>query len=144
MRAEPIIIIHSLKLYLWYKVCAHSSIIVFLKKAVKADKQRKSGNDSLTNEIRWCLWSNRCFENEINKKTERNGEKSNHSMDICCYISISYLWSACLHRSEFWLKNIKYTRLHKFLLLVSKLQIQSSKHECMRGKQGIQSRTDIS
>lgn len=48
-------------------------------------------------------------ENE-KKKQEEMGEKSNHFMHICCCISISYLWSACLYRSELWLKAIKYTR----------------------------------
>lgn len=111
MKAEPIPMGNWLKLNLWCKVCVHSSVTIS-KKHVQADKQRKSGNDSLTNEIRWCISSKRCFENG-KKQQEGMGERSNNFMDLCCCISISYLWSTCLYCSEFWLEAIKYTRLHR-------------------------------
>lgn len=69
MRAEPTTMWSSLKLKMCCKVCVHSSIIIS-QKNVEADKQRKSGNDSLTNEIRWSLSSNRSFESKRKNRKE--------------------------------------------------------------------------
>lgn len=115
MRAEPITMGSSLKPDSWCKVCVRSSIIIS-----KKPSSLTSGVKVET--IHWqtrlddAFHERRALKKEKTKqknKQEGMGEKSDHFMNICCCISISYSWSTCLYRSEFCVKDIKYTRLHR-------------------------------
>lgn len=113
-----------LKHNLWCKACIHPNIIIPfpLKKTAQADKLRESGNDSLIDEIRWCLSSQGSVENME--------QQASYFTHICCCISISYLWSTCLyhHGSQVQIQNYKIYKTLKCKLhrVVSKFHIKTS------------------